>query len=629
MRPLDKASQESVVQYMRAAARTGSQAEELRHSFERIDREYARENNLTSEHRARKIKAMAGDKKVMPDITVPVMFPQTETAWAYMCGVFLTGYPIFATVASPENMVAADMMDAVNSNHQVQGKWVPNLAKAFRDGLKYNIMGVEVDWCTKRTYGLQRNDRNELNAKPISWEGNKIKRLDLYNSFWDKRVPINEVHERGEFAGYHEIISRVQLKQELVDLDDEWKLKNDKAALEAAQADRHFFVPDIVPDKFKIDPQKHEFNWENWALNKDVNQRRIEYKDYYEKTVIYARIIPDDFNIDAPARNTPQVWKFVIINSSVLIYAKRLTNAHNFLPIVLATAYDDGLDYQSKSFAENLLETQDMTSALWMARIASARRNISDRMLYDPRYIRPEDINSSNPSAKIPVRPNVYLDDLRKAVFPFPYNDNASESLLRDSQQIMEFGRSISGISRPAEGQFLKGNRTLGEYNDVRDNGEARMQMAALVTQANFITPIKTMIKYNVLQYVKPGAAYFSVKKAKLEINPQMMLDAALDFKESDGLLSSSKIADSDFLTNFMQLVPQLPELQARYDVVKLIGYLASLRNVPQLDSFERDMSTAPMNMIPGTAQNAEAIARAQAAGAPPQQSQNPTTPKV
>lgn len=619
MKPPSKQSQEAIVQYMRAAARVGSQSESMRSSLEFIDREYARENNRHPDHISARLKAMSGNKKVMADITVPVVFPQTESAWAHLCGVFLSGYPIFATVSSPENIVAADMMDAVNSQHQTRNKWVANLMKAFRDGLKYNVMGVEVDWETKRTYGLQRNDTNGLEAKPIQSAGNMIRRLDMYNAFWDNRVPINEVHERGEFGGYHEIISRIALKQLLADLDPEWKLKNDKAAFESATTESFHFVPDINSNKFKIDPKKQEFSWENWARGTNhQGGARINYKDYYEKTVLYARILPEDFDFDVPARNTPQIWKFIIINSSVCIFAKRLTNAHNYLPTIFGCPYDDGLDYQSKSFSENLVEIQDMSSALWNIRIASGRRNISDRMLYDPRYVRPEDINSSNPSAKIPIRPNQYLDDLRKAVFPFPYNDSASESVIRDSREVVDFGRSISGVSKPSEGQFLKGNRTLGEYNDVRDNGDARMQMAALSIQDNFIGPIKEVIKYNVLQYVETDEIYFSVKKQRVKINPQVLLDAALDFKMSDGILSSSKIADSEFLTLFMQMLPQSQEMMMRYDVVKVVNYLAGLRNVPNLDSFERDMADAPKQNIPGTPENAAAIAQAQNVAPPP-----------
>lgn len=44
-----------------------------------------------------------------------------------------------------------------------------------------------------------------------------------------------------------------------------------------------------------------------------------------------------------PAPNTPQVWKFVYVNHSVLIYAERQTNAHGYLPMLFGQL-EDGLD---------------------------------------------------------------------------------------------------------------------------------------------------------------------------------------------------------------------------------------------------------------------------------------------
>lgn len=591
MKSPTRKTQDAIISYLRAATEHGTQNQAMRHSFEKLDREYARESDMSAKNRDAKGKNDAGDKNTLRDITVPVLYPQTETAHSYLVGVFLTGYPIFATVSSPENMVAADMMDAVNAQHQVKGGWVRGLSLAMRDGLKYNVMAVEVDWKTKKTYALKLDDKNEVQTRPSNYEGNCIRRLDMYNTFWDNRVPIAEVHENGEFAGFHEIMSRIKLKQLLVDIEDEWKLKNDKEAMESAPDRENFFQPSIVPDKFEVDHERNQgFNWVRWATNMPADDKaRINYQDYYEVTTLYARILPDDFGLDVPARNTPQIWKFIIVNNQVVVYARRLTNAHNYLPIIFGSPLEDGLEYQTKSFAENLVDIQDMSTSLWKIKIASARRNVSDRMIYDARFIRPEDINSNNPSAKIPVRTSQYLDDIRKAVYQIPYNEGAAASAVGDAMQIQEMGRSISGISRPVEGQFMKGNRTLGEYQDIRGNGDARLQTMAYLLEAQFFTPIKEIIKYNVLQYVKPSSVYFSVKKTRVEINPQILRDISLDFKMSDGLVSSAKIADSDFLSSLMQLIPQNAELQQRFDIVKLVGYLASLRNVPGLDAFERD----------------------------------------
>jgi hypothetical protein len=165
--------------------------------------------------------------------------------------------------------------------------------------------------------------------------------------------------------------------------------------------------------------------------------------------VLYARIIPSDFDLYVPQDNTPQVWKFIIINNQVLLYAERCTNAHDFLPIVFGQPLEDGLDFQTKSFAQNVLPFQDLASAAMNASIASKRKLVMDRMFYDPSRIREADINSDNPSAKIPVRPAAYGKPISEAVYPVPYRDELSASVVQKlsytlDSQIAQMDKTMS-----------------------------------------------------------------------------------------------------------------------------------------------------------------------------------------
>lgn len=582
-----KESTAALIQYMKVAAQSFQFGQELRSNFEKIDREYSRRGNLGGKQQRAKNANDAGNKGEIQDPTVPVLYPQTEAAHTYLSGVFLSGYPIFPTVTSPENAEAGNMMDAYNSENARKAGWVRHLSMAMRDGLKYNIMAVEVCWERKTTFSLQKQADSRLIPKPVIWQGNYINHLDLYNCFFDTRVTPAEVHLHGEFAGYHKIMSRVRLKQFMQDLPEEYRM-NGKEAFEASVGESQYYVPNIT-EKLKHDPRRVEFDWIRWALGDSggsSNSQRIAYKNVYEITILYARIVPEDFKLQVPARSTPQIWKLIFVNQQILIYAERLTNAHNYLPIIFGSPTEDGLAYQTLSYAENLLEVQDISTALYGARIAAARRSVSDRGIYDPRMINPADINSSNPSAKIPVRPGSYLDDIRKAYFPIPFDDSASGSLIRDTLQVVDFGRSISGINRGQEGQFTKGNRTLEEFDRIMQNSDARLQVMAIFLEDQFFTPIKEIIKYNVLQYAQPGDVYYPKSGTSVTVDPSAMQDAALDFKISDGLLPASKIADSDFLTSFMQLLMASPVLQQKFDIVKLVSYIASLRNVPNLEAF-------------------------------------------
>jgi hypothetical protein len=141
-----------------------------------------------------------------------------------------------------------------------------------------------------------------------------------------------------------------------------------------------------------------------------------------------------------------------------------------------------------------------------------------------------------------------------------------------------------------------------------------RMMVLALFLETQFFSCIKEIIKYNVLQYVKPGNIYFSRAKQRIDINPQVLQNAALDFKLADGLLSSAKLADTEFLNTFLQLILTNQEMNQRFDVPQLVGYLASLRNVPDIAAFARQPEGQPRQ----PAQTAEGQVVQQQVGATP-----------
>lgn len=601
-------SQESLRSYINALCTFSRNRQDDRDTMEIVDREMARQNFRDVESRNAKEQNSRRRKKILDDVVVPVLFPQVESMHAYLSGVFLSGYPIFSAVAAPEHSEAVKMMDAVNAAHSIKAKWATNLSKALRDGLKYNKMCVEVVWNQRKMLGLQTTAEG-ITPKPLQWEGNEIRWRSMYNTFYDPRVEISQVHEEGEYAGYTEIMSKVKFKIFLEDLKPEFRLRNFKEALESGMSQSYYYVPEIT-DKVTFDATTERLTGAaSWLHDSpQASGKRINYRDIYEVVTMYARVIPEEHGLAVPQSATPQIWKFVLVNGSVLIYAEKLTNAHNMLPMVFGAPYEDGLGSQTLSFAENLQETQDMASALWNIKLNSARRNVTDRGIYNPEYISEADINSSNPSAKIPLRRNKFLDDIRKAYYPIPYDPSPANAVVQDASQIVDMGRSISGISKPFEGQFIKGNRTLGEYEDIRGNADARSQTMALFVQTQWLTPIKEIIKSNVLQYVKPDAVYFSKASQQVSINPQAMQDAALDYKLSDGLLPTNKIADLNFLGTLMTAITTNPEIQAQFDIVKVMAYIGALGNAPDLDSFRRDATPGTGALTPSQmAQQAQA----------------------
>ena len=121
----------------------------------------------------------------------------------------------------------------------------------------------------------------------------------------------------------------------------------------------------------------------------------------------------------------------IVVNNEVLILAERQTNAHNFLPILVGQPLEDGLGYQTKSFAQNISPYQDIGSSLVNASMYARRRAVFDRMAYDPSRVNAADINKADPVARIAMRPAAYGKNPADAFFQFPFRDDKDRKSTR------------------------------------------------------------------------------------------------------------------------------------------------------------------------------------------------------
>ena len=539
---IPKKAQQGIIEFSRSAYSSLQSQWDLRGRMREIDLAYMREQDYSSEHNKAKLANARGDKTKFQNITVPVLLPQVEAAVTYQSSVFLTGTPIFGVVSNPQNIDAALQMETVIDEQSTRGGWVRELMMFFRDGFKYNISCVEIPWDRVVTASIETDisfSSKEGRPKEVIWEGNCLKRMDPYNLIWDTRVNPTEVATCGEFAGYTKMYSRIALKQFLATLPDKM-VDNIVPAFESGLASsgyESFYIPDLNQSAL-LQKNAKGFNWLNWA-SLSGSERKIAYKDSYEVTTLYGRILPSDFGLKVPSANTPQVWKFIVINGQVLVYAERQTNAHGLIPMLFGQPLEDGLGYQTKSLAQNALPFQDITSAMWNSVIAARRRAISDRGIYDPSRIATEHINNDSPSAKIPVRPSAYGKPVQESYYPIPFRDDQSSVLMQETTQILSMADKVSGQNPAKQGQFVKGNKTRDEFQTVMGNANGRDQMIAMLYEAQVFTPLKEILKINILQYQGGVSLYNRQQEQVVAIDPVALRKAVMEFKVSDGLTPS------------------------------------------------------------------------------------------
>lgn len=576
---LSNESQTGIITYLRHCRSRYQYFYNIRSNLEVIDRDYYRELDWTKEHQRAQAANRTGDATKFQDVTVPIVMPQVEAFVTYQTSVFLSGHPIFGVVASPEYQDAALALEAVITDEATKGAWKAELIRFFRDVGKYNLGACEVSW-DKITVPSYETDisfsEREAKTKEVIWEGNRVKKLDLYNTFWDTQCHPRDVAAFGEYAGYNEMVTRIKLKQLISKLGSDAIIGNIAKAFNSGTPLQEYYIPQINPKALvaMATSAMGGTDWFSWA-GIAGGREDLQYKSAYIVTTLYIRLLPSEFGIKAPSPNTPQIWKFIIVNQSVVIYAEKQTNAHDMLPIIFACPNDDDIKYQSKSLANNVQPFQQVATAMMNGMVASLRRSVNDRAIYNPLYIEARHINDSNPAAKIPCKPSAYagvpLDQMYHSI---PYNNDQFPVLMQGSNTMMAFADIVSGQNKAQQGQFVKGNKTQHEYADVMQSANGRSQLASLILEDQFFSPVKQIIVSNILQYQGEDELYHDEKKKLIPIDPIILRNAVFKFKVSDGILPTDKLINADAWQVAMQVLGSSPALGAEYNIAPLFSYL-------------------------------------------------------
>lgn len=562
----------------------------LRSSMEEVDRLYMREKDYTVEEWEARLQNLRGDARKLRDITVPIVMPQVESALAYYANVFCTGYPIFGVSSDPTNEDAATMMETIMAENAITAGWIPQMMMFFRDGLKYNIHAMETEWARK-TIRAVVNDPNKPNGAAVKqtlWHGNRLNRMDMYNTIFDPRVPISQVHNRGEFAGYMTLHSRIDLMQFIQDMEipppqsviDKALNSTSPTASWSGGSPFSYYIPIINPTPMMSYQSSGMFDWVNWANNLNQTPGFPRYAGVYERMRLYVKMIPKEFGFEFPGNNMPVIAKIEMINGQVILSVEFQSNAHGFLPIVFGQPIEDGLYLQTKSFAQNVGDFQDVASALMNGYIATQRRSVGDRIVYNPMLITKKNISSTDPAAKIPVQPAAFGRPISDAFSVLPFRDEQSPTLLQGVDRATNWANLTNGQNPVAQGQFVPGNKTQSEFDTTQGHSSDRNKLMALLTEGVIFTPIKEIMKLNILQYQQDGQIYSDNLKKEVNIDMTSLRQTSVMFKVSDGELPKSTQMSEDMWNVAMQTIASNPGFGQDYNSSDVFAYMFEMQGV-------------------------------------------------
>ena len=594
--------------YLRGILELHNQFTDVRNKMEIIDTAYYRYNSLkVSGQEGVDVSTVSqlGDVSCGIDIekalTVPVVISQVDAYVGYLSEVFLSGYPMFPVVSTPSNIHEAETLEAIIDDHATLSAYPREFLMAFRDGIKYNFMPMELSWEPIDQYSLSDNYMQPTADKKVektSSNYNRISRLDPYNTLWDLRTSPSRVAAKGEFAGFIDTPNRIELKKFINANSTTGDLYN-VSSLDATPENMFTYYKDLptITDKLSTGKKKTaSFDWAGWmGASLPTDRKRLK-AGTYERFTCYARIIPAEFGINVPSPNSPQIWKFIMISGQRLIYAKRLITAFDYLPIHIGQPLEDGFELQTPSIGESQVEFQDAASKLMNIRFSSARRSVSDRAIYDPNLLNSADVNSPTSAPKIPLRMQGLNDKkISDAYYPIPFDPHGTDGVIGDTARIWEMSDQSLGMNKPARGQFQKGNKSVEEWRDTTGNADNRMRIPALMIEFQIMVPFKTQMKFNIFQFGVEGAFANQKTGETVQVTREtieQLRKKVLSFRLADGYTPKSKLASTEFIVQLMQLIGQSQILQQSYGpyLTKMVAHLAQLGGVRGLDQYSPEV---------------------------------------
>lgn len=602
---VSKKTTEALAQYCTKILEATNASSNFRDRLDKIDVAYARYVSALDAKDQSGIDSYGKEKAgVMPSMVNPVVISQVQSVAAYLTDVFLSGYPIFPVVSSPENRQQAEALEGIIQDHLTLSESVPEIQLLIQAAARYNLCATEVSWAPVKIYSpstqLEQLETGEARQKPNYRHVNKIKNIPLRNLHWDRRVEISKVDSEGDFIGYTRLVSRIALKDHLNYLTNENKLSYKAAPNQALGSAATCYETDYREDPILSRhyegsyARRGETNWDvfgGWESPNTEGLKRVpdNGKGNYLLHTFYLKIIPSDFMLDVPNKNTVQVWKVEMVNRDTIISVQPYDTAGGRLGIFMSPCIEDGLDVQTQSYGEMAIPIQESTTRMFNARFHSMRRAIGDRALYNPDLVRASDVNNPNPSAKIPVKAVALAENsLGSAYASIPFDARGTEGVVQDAMLINSWAEDLSGINKAMRGQFTKGNRTMAEFDSIMDNSQNRIRLPGLVLEHRLFSKIKEQIKLNILISGEDTTVISPRSNKPIETSIQELQKLQLKFEMADGYTPKSKIANTEFLSNLLVLIGNSPNLQQVYgqQLPAMVAHLATLGGVRGFDQY-------------------------------------------
>ena len=166
----------------------------------------------------------------------------------------------------------------------------------------------------------------------------------------------------------------------------------------------------------------------------------------------------------------------------------------------------------------------------------------------------------------------------------------------QQAQMATDWGMRVNGQNKPTVGQFQKGNKLQGEWEQTMANANSQQRGQAICWESFGFAPIKDIIKSNILQFAPTGDRFNSKTKTTVTIDIAKLREAEGAFEVGDGLLPIERLMHSDVAGEAFSAMSQNPAIGSGYELSPMFSYLMGLRGVDKLKQFEKDPTILAYN---------------------------------
>lgn len=542
----------------------------------------------------------------VPTHRYPLAWATLQTVVAYMMQTFVARPYVFEL----DSINSSDAAKATKVKKKLQSEFLHNKGvdlfwSWFSSCFTYGVGAIEVQWTKKiamrsqlvraenvagasvgAEVGANAATHREDNEAVI-YEGNALYLTDPFALFPDPSVPLSMAAEKGDFLFARSFPSVLKIKKEVYAnaLTKPWKDVSNKKARNYANTDAT--VAEHARER---------------ALQSNVGSRRVQ----LDSGSMW--IVPEDYwtdeemvDLSITEPDKPQLWYFVVLNKTQILYAWPFENDFQKHPFVIVEPYGDNLTFDPRGINDYLSGLEDTASFLVNSRIAGTRTALNQKILYDDNVVDLESFTSTAGGLFIPMRASGLQKDPKQALLDFTPK-NPTEGNFADLQLIVRIADMILGTNDNTRGMPHQGGRkSATEVRTANQQSSGRQAVNAMRVSSQGVVPMGEMMVMNNTQFLSEdfeqqlfGSEGDDTSKISLSD-----FSSAFTFPVHDGTIPLDKIALLSQWANIFGTMAADPELRQQYDINRIFGHMAMLGGVDNLDTFKAKAPPAGQGPVP------------------------------